>query len=96
MARKGKLLGYHPYELFKGEYQDDDEYIVNEIDIFPIVIKEQIKLQKLFELLEITISKKLIGHTKIWIATKEVDIDNLKDITKDTKYKEEIKNECSI
>lgn len=54
------------------KYQERVGYLYNSIDIYPITVKEQLKLKQLFELLEINVSPHIFGHTKIFIATKEL------------------------
>jgi hypothetical protein len=81
---KEKSLGYNTYEKVADEYTDEEGYICNEIDIYPVTYKQQSQLKQLFDILEINVSPKLFGHTKLFIATKEINIDNLKDINAKT------------
>ncbi len=80
--KRESSYGYKTYETMQDEFHDEEGYICNEIDIYPLTREEQNKLDALFELLEIPVSKKLFGHTKIFIATKELAIDDISELTK--------------
>lgn len=54
------------------KYQERVGYNYNSIDIYPTTVKQQLQLKQLFELLEINVPPPLFGHTKIFIATKEL------------------------
>lgn len=64
----------------RDEYGCDDGYFHTDIDMFPMTVKQQENLRKVFEILEIPHNSVLFGHTSIKIRTKELSSEKLKDI----------------